>query len=453
MTLSKTPALTPHGKGHQFVCYADSCSGVKGALHEKTFAQVNKIVASLEPPPEFICFPGDEIQGLVSSELELRNQWRYWFEHEMAWLDRATALYQTTGNHTTYDTMSERVFADVMSHLPNNGPETQKGLSYFIRKDDLLMVFIHTLWSGLGGEGFVETDWLEQTLSAHKDARYKMVFGHHPVFPVNGFAGEYQRHLGSESASAFWQCLIRHHVLAYWCSHILAFDVQVHDGVLHLCTAGAGTAHRMPEESEYLHCVQASLDTRGLRYQVLDAEAKCREWLEWPPKLPEETLWSEVDPKALPMFSAQPFLLAFNFEGVAPDAPHKTPQTFLSLVAEGSSVLWIGLQAHRLCVLISPAPGRSPHLWYGPHLEPEKPFNVQVLIHPGMGPGGILWRWHEDISWSSLQAASSWGAERLSGGDMWHLGYGASPTDRPFLGRDLRIHFHSTNLKPLFSQK
>jgi hypothetical protein len=40
----------------------------------------------------------------------------------MAWLDRATIpVWHTTGNHTTYDVMSEEVFRAVLD-LPNNGP-------------------------------------------------------------------------------------------------------------------------------------------------------------------------------------------------------------------------------------------------------------------------------------------------------------------------------------------
>jgi hypothetical protein len=152
------PALLPRGAGHQFACYADSCSGVPGARHEATFAAVSAVVRRLRPRPDFICFPGDEIAGLTADDDELRRQWRYWLDHEMAWLDRrAIPLYHTTGNHTTYDRASEAIFREVLSHLPRNGPPGQEGLSYFVRCGDLLMVFVNTLWSGCGGEGRVET--------------------------------------------------------------------------------------------------------------------------------------------------------------------------------------------------------------------------------------------------------------------------------------------------------
>ena len=50
-------ALRPRGPGHQFVFYGDACSGIAGALHERTFAGVNAAVRRLAPPPAFIGAP------------------------------------------------------------------------------------------------------------------------------------------------------------------------------------------------------------------------------------------------------------------------------------------------------------------------------------------------------------------------------------------------------------
>lgn len=149
------PALVPRGAGgHQFVCYADACSGVPGARHEATFAAVNAVVRRLRPQPEFILFPGDEIQGLTADDGALRAQWRHWLDREMAWLDRdAVPLYHATGNHTTYDAASEAAFRALLPHLPRNGPPGQEGLAYSVRRGDLLLVFVHTLARERGGEG------------------------------------------------------------------------------------------------------------------------------------------------------------------------------------------------------------------------------------------------------------------------------------------------------------
>ena len=446
-------ALVPRDRdGHQFVCYADCCSGVPGVPHEAAFAAVNRVVARLRPKPEFICFLGDEIRGLTADSEVLRDQWRYWFEQEMAWLDRdAVPLYHTTGNHTTYDAASEVAFREVLAHLPRNGPLDQQGLSYWIRRSDLLLVFVNTVWSGLGSEGRVETTWLNQTLADHTDARYKLVLGHHPVHPVNGFSGRYQREIAPENGRVFWQMLAQHGVLAYVCSHILAFDVQVHDGVLQLLTAGAGTMPRMPEGIEYLHCVQAALDASGLRYQVLDMSGQIREWLTWPLVLPPSTLWTPLTfgDQVAPVCGAreddatQAQLVVWRFAGICPAISGGEAQTLLCGWDPGPTLapLWIGLQGHeqRLVVLLGAAPGRSPHLWLGPMLPPDKPFAIQVAIHTGMGPGGLLWRWDDTTPWSSLPAASPWGAERLAWPTRWSIGHDQrGAASRPFRGDNLR---------------
>ncbi len=155
--MSPLPSLLPRGPGHRFVVYADACSGVPGALHARTFERVNAVLRRLAPGPEFILFPGDEVIGLVPDAGALRAQWRHFLEVETGWLDRAAVpVFHTTGNHTAYNPMSEAVFAEVLG-MPRNGPAGQEGLAYWVRRGDLLVVAVHTLATGLGGEGHVET--------------------------------------------------------------------------------------------------------------------------------------------------------------------------------------------------------------------------------------------------------------------------------------------------------
>ena len=349
--------------------------------------------------------------------------------------------------------MSEAVYREVMAHLPMNGPTGQQPLTYFVRDNDLLLVFVNTLWSGLGGEGTVETQWLEATLAAHADARYKFVFGHQPVFPVNGFSGSYQREIEHSNGQGFWNVLVQHQVMAYFCSHILAFDVQVHQGVLQVLTAGAGTAHRMPEEAEYLHLVQAAVDGEGLRYQVLDTNGQMREWLSWPLHLPSPDKWSVlrqgVHPNPLAVTEhADTRLVVFEFAGT--HVHHQQAammQTLLSvwdnLTEPGT--MWVGVIGieHRVMVKISPQAGRSPHTWIGPSLTLDQSFTFQIAFHGGMGAGGILWRINEDDPWTSFQGASYWGAERIQWGQYWSIGHGQNgPNDLAFTSHRLSVKWH-----------
>ncbi|SFJ16169.1 3',5'-cyclic AMP phosphodiesterase CpdA [Bosea sp. OK403] len=449
MTDEPIKALLPKPGGHQFVMYGDSCSGVPGALHERTFAEVNAVVNRLSPYPEFILFPGDEIIGLIPDPTALRDQWKHFFDVEMAWLDRQkTPMWHTTGNHTAYDRMSEDIFREVLQ-LPDNGPKDQKGLSYWVRRGDLLMVFVHTLWSGLGGEGHVETEWLEAVLKQHADAKYKIVLGHHPVFPVNGFSGTYQREIGHEYAETFWNILVDAGVFAYLCSHILAYDVQVHHGVLQICTAGAGTAHRMPEGVEYLHCIQAALDENGLRYQVLDTGGVVREQLQWPPKsigTPAE--WRRLGVGKSDALFAGLMGTGHSIElhvtgrtALEPWAPEQT--LFTAHSPEAIAPIWLGLRGpnQTLTLIVGKQPGRSPSYWFGPDLPANHDFDFHVAFYPEMGPGGILYRAHRETAWTSLKAAAATGIESVRWPNSWNVGYGQhGSADRPFKGHGLTVN-------------
>lgn len=448
MPADSIAALLPRGPGHQFVVYGDSCSGVAGALHEKTFASVNAVVRRVEPPPQFILFLGDEIAGLSADADELRAQWRHWLDREMGWLDRrAIPLWNSTSNHTAYDETSEAVFREMLGHLPRNGPRGQEGLSYWVRRENLLLVFVHTLWSGLGGEGHVETTWLREVLRQHADARHKLVLGHHPVHPINGFSGAYQREIGPEHAGPFWDALVEGGVLAYLCSHILAFDVQVHRGVLQVCTAGAGTAHRMPEGIEYLHCVQGALDAEGLRYQVLDAEGRARERLSWPLRLPPVDQWRPLPlGESDALLAGEPVsdrIVLLRLAGRSAPAGDGSAQTFLAAGQPGlQSPLWIGLRGpdQRLTVIVGPEARRSPHYWHGPTVAPQTPFDFRLVLHTGMGPGGVMVCTGDDKRWSSLVAASPWGLERLAWPDRWTVGHAMrGQGDQAFRGEALAV--------------
>ena len=448
-------ALLPRDTdGHQFVCYSDCCSGIPDTENERTFAQVNAVLRRLQPQPEFICFPGDEIRGLNLDEQVLRQQWRYWLEIEMGWLDQnRTPLYHTTGNHTAYDALSQGIFRQMLPHLPHNGLADQRGLSYFVHRDNLLLIFVNTLNANLGGEGYVETEWLEHIMVENQDAKHKLVFGHHPVFPVNGYSGPYQRQIGPICAEAFWDILVRYGVIAYFCSHMLAFDVQVHQGVLQIMTAGAGTSPLMPANCEYHHLVQAAIDDAGLRYQTIDKVGHIRERLCWPPVVPSLNDW-----KVLPAgdFAARcpkkPPFITWRFTGRLGYDNKGQPQTLLSCWDEGTSpsMIWMGCRGmdQRIAVLMRHTPGRSPHLWLGPSLSAGGVFDLQVALHPGMGPGGVLFRATGEDRWSSLKAASPWGSERLAWPAYWSVGHDRNdPLSQPFRGTDLKVSWsgHSPN--------
>jgi hypothetical protein len=448
-------ALLPRDEsGFHFLLYGDCCSGVPGAPQESTFASVNSVAGRIWPPPEFICFLGDEISGLTADCEVLRAQWKHWLEYEMAWLDReAIPLYHVTSNHTIYDVASEQIFREVLSYLPGNGPKGQEGLSYFVRRNDLLLVFINTSTLALGGDGWVETEWIEKTLRENADAHYKFVVGHQPIYPVKGYAGPRMGEVMPDIGSCLWNLFVRNGVFAYLCGHMLCFDVQVHRGVLQLLTSGAGTSHLLP--GEYHHVTQCAIDQDGFRCETVDSAGQIRERLSWPLRLKPDTQWQALSAgvTTAPSFPhtgsrEEPYVILFGFAGVNSSAINGSAQTLLSAwrVDSRLAALWIGLCGIEceITVKISPVEGRSPQLWRGPRLAISEPFSFQLAIHIGMGPGGVLWRSHESAPWTSLVASSTWGAERLGTFAQWSVGHDrADATREPFRGRNLRVKWHS----------
>ncbi len=447
--------------------YGDCCSGRPGHEYEVDFATINAVAKRVveDRRPQFICFLGDNISGkklhpppgetggITDDKDELHRQWRYWFDHEMAWLDRNKyPLFHITSNHNTFNAGGAEVFRQVQSDLPQNGPPGQEGLAYHVRRGDLFMVFVHTADETSRGDATrIETAWLDQVLTQNADARYKIVIGHHPMLPVNGFDWHPDWNMVPDEAQRFWDVLERHGVMAYLCSHVLAFDVQARRGVLQVTTACGGVSQ--PPSIEYQHLAEACVDERGFRCQTIDAQAKRREWICWPFEAPPAETWQPIEARdvVLPMpdgwedrdEKCQIFLL--RFRGVCPRPWSGKPQTMLLGYSGGN------FGSPRNCTFILSGPEPRLHVglvvehpyaqqWSGPTLKPGEPFDLQVAIHPGMGPGGILWRADEQSPWSSMTSESPRGAERAGWTIQWKVGHNVcGPEDRPFTGDDLSI--------------
>lgn len=451
--------------GRRFVFYSDCCSGVKGGTFEPTLAAVNAVVSRLRPRPEFIAFPGDAIAGYTTDLAELRRQWKYWTDIEMQWLrELEIPLYQSTSNHHTYDLPSEEVFREFHRHLPQNGTGEERGLAYAVRNGNL--AYISTHQPDRTGpdrrEMALNVDWLDAMLTGHADARFKLVAGHYPVWPINGYSLAPQWCLRENERDRFWQVLVKHRVDAYLASHVIAFDVQVREGIPQIVSAGAGTVYGagggMPGETEGLHATEVVLDDSGLRYRVFDTRGSVREQAQWPPPQFAPEAWtrpalSELSASLAPQRCRNHFV-AWRFTGKLPAAPVDEEQTLLCgfEVQEGPPTVWIGFESgsRQLTVRLLPRPGTSPQVWRGPRLQRGADFSVTVALHPGLGPGGILWRAPETAPWNSLTSTGSRGAEGLAWPSLWSLGGSLNgPGDSPFRGGPLDLAIAIQPLPPI----
>ena len=437
-----------------------------GAPNEKTHASVNLVVDAIRPRPEFIAFLGDAVRGYADTNT-LRQQWDYWSHTEMRWLQAAgIPLYQATSNHNTNDQVSEEIFREVHPELPDNGPADQKRLAYFVRRGDLLYVSMHQpdRTRPFRRSMRCEIQWLDDVLRSNADARYKFVAGHYPVFPANGYTEYPQWCFRPDERQPFWDVLLRHKVNAYLGSHILAFDVQAHDGLLQIISGGGGTQSSgsrpltmMPARTEYLHLVQVAVDERELRYRVLGVDGKMRESLVWPFVLPPVESWATLDPEnvtATMKVVGSYEIVGWRFRGRAGRSiAGGSPQALLNgwEAMEGCATIWVGIEGSgldtKLVVRLVPESGHGWQTWTGPRLLDGTDFDFQVALHRGMGPGGILWRKDERSPWSSLFISSSKGAEDITWPSQWAIGWAQSgPSADAFQGVALHISWVTKKL-------
>lgn len=460
------PALLPQdNSGHHFILYSDCTSGSAGQPQAHNLQLVNAVLKRINPQPEFIVFPGDAVMGYTQDYGELRRQWNYFYDIEMNWLQtRKMQLYQATSNHNTYDEGSETVFREVHSQLPQNGPAGQKGLAYFIREGNCLIVFTHQPHR----RPSIDYEWLDRVLHDNADAKYKFVTGHYPVFPVNGYVASPQWCFPPHLRTPFWDIMIKHRVDAYLASHVIAFDVQVHAGLLQIVSAGAGSVFGpggfMRGKEEYLHAVQMAVDDRGLRYQVHDTQGDIRDQLVWPFSLPALPDWhilsEETINETMANIQWDNEIVAIRARGVyTGNGSGEFDQTMISSFHTATGPvgeiepLWIGIagDSNRLMVRIVPVPGGSWQEWKGPVIDKNQAFDYQIALHSGMGPGGILLRKNKADSWSSLESVSNKGISDFRPPTNWTFGYGQSgKSDRPFGGKDLRVEFTRQDMPKAF---
>lgn len=440
--MSKSGYENPIRTNHRFVLVGDCCSGVPGGPHEETFAAISARIADLDPEPDFICFLGDHIQGLTSDEKELRAQWRYWCEQEFGWSkSRNFPVYHLTSNHNTYDGMSEEVFREVFPDLPQNGPTHDRGLSYYVLRDDLLLVFTNSATARLG-PGRIEIDWIAEVLAQHRAVPNKLVLGHYPVIPVNGYTAYPQWRIPPDSGDMLWRLLVEHGVLAYVCSHVIAYDVRARDGVLQVCSAGAGTRYGptgafMRGSSEYFHFLLCELGDGCLRCKVIDEDGLQRDQFDWPLEKhrPKAEMRTPVEP-GLPRPSGATHM-RFDIETTrvcdVSATGHRETIVCGHDVDEGPPTIWIGLEQGTLVVEIVLRPGGALGRWVldgHPNLE-----RFAVELVPEMGPGGVMIV-PSGGGRSSLSTAVPEGIDQVRWPRHWCLGHGPSgPADDAFAGR------------------
>ena len=230
--------------------------------------------------PDFVLVAGDLVMG------------RWWRSEEQvaymadifytAWKDRVNKFglhyYVAVGDHEvgdnpwtaegkrenhylTWDSAPlsflpyyEQAFAKHFG-MPSNGSAAKKGLDYFVRHKNALIITLDVFDQVLlaqHGEAEItqaQLQWLDSLLTAEHDVPFKIVQAHTPILgPVRKKNSSGMMYRGG-AASPLWQTMKKHQVDLYLCGEVHAITAIEKDGIQQL---SHGSLFGYNEEAHYL---------------------------------------------------------------------------------------------------------------------------------------------------------------------------------------------------------
>ena len=429
----------------RLVVLGDSCSGVPGGPHEARFRQLSDVALRHAGWADACIYLGDHVDGYCDPDT-LRAQWRHFLEREFAPLAGGFApILHVPSNHTVYDAASAAIYRALMLDGEIPGIVLRRGLNHAVTLGDGGAVLLGTADPDNRGRARIDLDFLAEALQALAGRRPLLVCGHHPLLPVNGYRRFPMWRVAPEPAEQALAMMRAAGVAAYLCSHVIAFDLQVADGLLQICTAGAGTLYdpggAMPGTVEGAHLVLLELRDGAFAIRKLDLQGRLDEWLDWPVP-PGHALVRDQPLTPAPAEIAAPHRwgqrpgaahwLRWRIAGALPAKEAPLPLVYAWREDEAGAILRIDIgRDRRPAVQLIPLPTEGAQTWLAPFAVPER-FEIEIAVHTGGGPGGIVARL-SDGPWQSMAGGGARGAERMDWPLLWCAGHDPdiSPTPMP----------------------
>jgi hypothetical protein len=217
--------------------------------------------------PDFVLVDGDLVNG-------------HWWDgprcsehmgsvYYQAWMRRMKRynlkFYAAVGDHELGDDPWPSRKLEMVPHLENafrtnlsmpmNGPDHKKGLAYFIRQGGLLVVTVETFEAAvdsmhvavLGGQ----LAWFRNVLEANRDAAFKIVQGHVPVWGENRSRSSSRLMLEGGRESAFYRAMKENGVDLYLAGEFHDVTVLVSDGIWQI-VHGSSWGREIVNTEDYL---------------------------------------------------------------------------------------------------------------------------------------------------------------------------------------------------------
>ncbi len=221
----------------RFVVASDARGKGKTGVNLAVFAPMMEQIR--KEAPSLVIFPGDMVNGAV--KLKAHRFQLAAFRKALKTRLGKIPFFAVIGNHEAGSRGHYKLFREFFP-AAKNGPKGYKGLAYYLRRGQVLLLIIATDQQGeMGLISDKQLAWIDQTLRANKDAQHIYVFGHQPAFPAG-------RHLGMsldqypEQRDKFWALLRQHRVDAYFCGHEHLYNGSYHQGIYQFILGSTGAS-------------------------------------------------------------------------------------------------------------------------------------------------------------------------------------------------------------------
>lgn len=142
-------------------------------------------------------------------------------------------------------------------NMPDNGPADRKGLAYYVRHKNLLLVTVET-FEERGGELHTsvsgpQLDWFKRVLAENADAAHIVVQGHVPIYGPVASRSSSRLMLEGGRDTAFYEAMKQGGVDLYLCGEHHAVTVSESDGIWQI-VHGSSWGRQAVDTQDYLVC-------------------------------------------------------------------------------------------------------------------------------------------------------------------------------------------------------
>ena len=239
-----------------FAVFGDNRPATSDGAQPQPFREVLKTMSAFNP--DFAVNTGDCIYGSADAA-RLRAQYQEYMEMVKSLLDKK--CYLALGNHEIRGSKTCQAFFE--KELGSLYYSFDQGDSHFIVLDSEVVGQTERI---IGNQ----LEWLKQDLYKSRAARFKFVFLHEPLYPVDGHRGSSMDRYTKER-DALHALFVRNRITAVFVGHEHLFSARKTNGVMYIITGGGGAPTYPSTEGfgDFYHFVLVSVAGDKLEMKVV----------------------------------------------------------------------------------------------------------------------------------------------------------------------------------------